>query len=53
MSDLGTLFAWLVVGLGFAGLVLIAWRIANNDMKFRHREREKKMEQEIPEVNEK
>ena len=35
MSDLETLFVWLIVGLGFAGLILIAWQIADSDMKFR------------------
>jgi len=35
MSEIQVPITWLIVGLGFVGLLLIAWRIADNDMKSR------------------
>ncbi len=39
MSEVETLIIWLLVGLGFAGLLFISWKIADNDMKARRRKR--------------
>ncbi len=48
MSDLETLITWLLVGLGFAGLLFVAWKIADNDMKFRRRMRwDKQLEADV------